>query len=275
MQIHSISRVLATPFIILAVGMIFYSYTYKKEYSAYIFVPVTILVALYVLHGPIDHWWKTKYPIKLDKKLKDWLSSHFVYYTNLNPSELEKFEYRMGLYLDGRLFKSIGAEQRDVPEDIKCMVAAHGIRMNMGHDDYLIGDMDRIFLYKHPFPSPAMQFLHTVETNIEDGVIILSLEQLTNAVLYPDDYYNVAYHAYSEAFVGVRKNYQYPDTTDTWDGIERVSGFSKEVLISQTGLPDLTLLPVHMTCFFTFPSSYKNVFPDHYEKFSAIFKQRP
>jgi hypothetical protein len=275
MQIHSISQLIATPFMIWVGGMIFYSYTYNKEYSVLIFIPVTVLVALYVFHGPLDHWWKSKYPIKLDPKLKTWLSSHFSYYITLHKLDLEKFDYRMGLYLDGRLFKSIGAEQRDVPEDIKCMVAAHGIRMNMGLDDYLIGDMDRIFLYKHPFPSPAMPFLHTVETNIEDGVIILSLEQLTNAVLYPTDYYNIAYHAYAEAFIGVRKNYQYPDTTDTWEGIERVSGFSKELLISQTGLPDLTLLPVHMTCFFTFSPSYKTVFPDLYEKFSTIFGQRP
>lgn len=275
MQIHSISRLISTPFIILAVGIIFYSYTYEKEYSIFIFIPVTILVALYVFHGPLDHWWKIKYPIKLDTRLKLWLSSHFSYYSTLTVSDIEKFDYRMGLYLDGRLFKSIGTEQRDVPEDIKCMVAAHGIRMNMGHDDYLIGDMDRIFLYKHPFPSPAFPFLHTVETNLEDGVIILSLEQLTNAVLYPNDYYNVAYHAYAEAFKGVKKNYHYPDTSDSWDGIERVCGFSRQILINQTGLPELTLLPVHITCFFTFSSSYKTVFPDHYERFSIIFKQKP
>jgi len=275
MQIHSISRLISTPFIVLAVGIIYYSYTYDKQYSVYVFIPITILVALYVFHGPLDHWWKTKYPIKLDPQLQAWLSSHFEYYTSLNTNDLQKFEYRMGLYLDGRLFKSIGAEQRDVPEDIKCMVSAHGIRMNMGHDDYLIGDMDRIFLYKHPFPSPALPLLHTVETNIEDGVIILSLEQLTNSVLYPNDYYNIAYHAYAEAFKGVNKNYQYPDITNTWEGIARVSGFTREVLINQTGLPDLTLLPIHMTCFFTFSTAYKSIFPDFYDKFSTIFRQKP
>lgn len=275
MQIHSISRLISTPFIILAVGIIYYSYTYDRQYSVYVFLPITILVAVYVFHGPLDHWWKTKYPIKLDPKLKTWLSSHFSYYNTLNEIELQKFEYRMGLYLDGRLFKSVGREQRDVPEDVKCMVAAHGIRMNMGHEDYLIGDMDRIFLYKHPFPSPSLPFFHNVETNVEDGVIILSLEQLTNTVLNPNDYYNIAYHAYAEAFIAIHKNYEYPDTADMWEAIESISGFSKETLIKQTGLPALTLLPVHITCFFTFPSSYKSILPEYYERFSTIFRQKP
>ncbi|MBL0099828.1 MAG: hypothetical protein IPP49_07025 [Saprospiraceae bacterium] len=35
------------------------------------------------------------------------------------------------------------------------------------------------------------------ETNIEDGVIILSLEQLTNAVISPETHYNIGYHAYA------------------------------------------------------------------------------
>ncbi len=166
MQIHSISRVLATPFIILAVGMIFYSYTYKKEYSAYIFVPVTILVALYVLHGPIDHWWKTKYPIKLDKKLKDWLSSHFVYYNTLNPSELEKFEYRMGLYLDGRLFKSIGAEQRDVPEDIKLSV----------------GQQNQVLVAKSKEPIIDKQAIQELLGELEFPLYFLDYETVSSAL---------------------------------------------------------------------------------------------
>ncbi|MBK8348424.1 MAG: hypothetical protein IPL08_12655 [Saprospiraceae bacterium] len=128
-------------------------------------------------------------------------------YQQLHESDRSKFEYRMTLYIEGRLFSSVGSELRDVPEDIKCMVAAHGIEMCLGIDDYLIGDMDRIYLYKHPFPTPDFPFLHTVETNIEDGVIILSLEQLTNAVISPETHYNIGYHAYAEAFIGTQKRH--------------------------------------------------------------------
>ena len=275
MRIHSISKVLGFPIVLLTLGILYQSWSSNSSLSAYLLVPAVLIVFLYVFHGPLDHWWLSRFPVPFDPKLKEWLEKYFTHYQKLDPDTKKKFEYRSALYLDARLFKSVGSEWRDVPEDIKLMVAAHGVYVCLGMDDYLIGDMDRIFLYKHPFPTPENHRLHTVETNIEDGVIILSLEQLTNAVLYPDDYYNIGFHAYAEAFAAVNTKVIFPDCSLTWEKIEEISGWKKENVLMQTGLEELSLLPVHITLFFTKTDQYKKVMPGHYEKFCVIFNQTP
>lgn len=270
MQIHSFSKTVAVPLALIA-GYIAFVNKPITVNSVYVFIPVILLVVLYVFHGIIDHWWISKYPLKFDTKLDEWLQKYFPPYHRLNPEGLEKFKYRLTLYIEGRLFKSIGSEQRDVPYDIKGMIAAHGILIGLNTDDYLIGAMDRIFLYKHPFPTPDHQYLHNVEVNTEDGVIILSLEQVTGAITEPDKYYNVAYHAYAEAFHHIHVNIAYPDVSDSWSGIETVSGWSKDEILKQIGLKSVKLLHVHITLYFSMPDKYKVVFPDKYREFSQIF----
>lgn len=275
MQIHSISKVLALPIILITVVIVYFSYDRPYETSVLVFVPVGLLVVLYVFHGPLDHWWLTKYPLKFDQKLKDWLQKYFEPYNRMNGDNKKLFEYRLTLYMAGRLFQSVGAEMRDVPEDIKCMVSAHGVLIGLGSEDYLIGDMDRIFLYKHPFPTPDMPFLHSVEVNGEDGVIILSLEQLTNSILFPNDYYNVGFHAYAEAFFITQKNIIYPDVSDTWPLIEIISGWNEQTILNQTGLKQINIIFVHIVLFFSKPNEYKNVAPQLYDKWKSVFRLIP
>lgn len=231
------------------------------------------MVVIYVFNGQIDHYYHRRWPLQLDEKLKQWLSKYFPYYNNLSDNDKTKFEYRTGLYISGRAFKSIGSEQRDVPEDIKCMIAVHGVQMTLGLDDYLIGDMDRIFLYKHPFPSPKMPWLHHVETDIEDGVIILSLEQLTNAILNPSMFYNIAYHAYAEAIVGVHGHLPFPVCEGSWNKLEEVGGFSKDQIEKQTGHKSIDPLIVHIHYYFVFRNNYEKIFPEFANQFYDIFNQ--
>jgi len=272
MHIHSISRLIALPLILSAAYIGYISYGSYYTYSYLIFIPVILLVTLYVFHGPLDHWWLSKYPIPLDDELKKWLDQYFSPYKSLHGSLKNRFEQRLMLYLEGRLFESVGKERQDVPEDVKAMIAAHGIHMSLSFDDYLIGDMDRIYVYKHPFPSPAFPFLHTVETHAEDGVIILSLEQATNALLFPADYYNIVYHAYAEAIIATQKNIEWPRLPeDSWFLISRITGWNKSVLQSQTGFKELPLLPVWISIFFSHRSQFQNSAPGIYPSFNEIF----
>lgn len=271
MHIHSISKVLALPIVLAAIIILYLGPNRTSETSIFIFIPVILLVVIYVFHGPLDHWWLSKYPLKFDPLLKVWLEKYFEPYKYLDEDHKKVFEYRLTLYMAGRLFQSVGAEMREVPEDIKCMVAAHGVIIGLAHKDYLIGDMDRIYLYKHPFPTPDMQFLHNVEVNAEDGVIILSLEQLTNAVLHPDKYYNTAFHAYAEAFLITQKNITYPDVSDTWQIIEKISSWDQDNILNQTGLKDVNPLVVHIALYHSMPEMYKSISPELWEKWRHIF----
>ena len=272
MHIHSFSKVLGLPLAILAVAIAYVSYEISGNISVWIFLPVMLLVVVYVLHGPIDHWWLSKYPVPLDPKLKDWLIKYFPYYHTLSAEEKEIFDYRMTLYLDGRLFKSVGSEQRDVPEDIKCMVAAHGILMSLHHKDYLIGDIDRIFLYKHPFPTPRHQYLHNVEVETEDGVIILSLEQLTNALIHPNDFINIGFYAYAESFIATQKNITFPVfQEESWSAIETITSLSKDIITQQIGLNTINLTALHMACYFVHRERYAVNLPTYFGLLNKIF----
>lgn len=272
MQIHSFSRVLAFPLILAALLIIWYSASISRDYSWLIFIPVVLLVVIYVFSGQIDHYYHRYFPLKFDEKLRSWLTKYFPYYNLLSKDDKEKFEYRLGLYMSGRAFKSVGSEQRDVPEDIKCMVAAHAVFMTLGIKDYLIGDMDRIFLYKHPFPSPDMPWLHNTETNTEDGVIILSLEQLTNAILNPAAFYNTAFHAYAEALIHVHGLEKLLINIDpSWEKIEQCGAFTKDQIHKHTGHKEILPLIVHIHYFFSNAERHRQFFPEINQQLQSVF----
>lgn len=273
MRIYSITKTLSFPLIALAIYIFYVNYDNPYEDKGYIFIPVVLLVVLYVFNGPIDHWWLTKYPLKFDTKLDELLSKLFKPYSLFDETTKKKFQDRLTIYIESRLFKAVGSEMKDVPHDIKGIIGAHAVHLTLEQKDYLIGDVDRIYIYKHPFPTPDHPYLHNVEFNHEDGVIILSLDQATKAVLNPNLYYNVTYHAYAEAFLATNKALIAIETNETWSSIEQIAGISKDEILKQIGLKEVSLLPVHITLFFSMPEKYQNVLPKQYEALHRIFIQ--
>ncbi len=271
-RVHSISRIIATPLLIIAGYILYRSFQERMDTSWIIFVPASLLVVLYVFHGPLDHWYLTKFPPVIDSILEKWLYSFFKPYAAFSESTRKKFNDRLMLYLEGRLFYSVGQEKNNLPEDIKCMIAAHGIHMSLGFEDYLIGDMDRIFLYKHPFPSPALPSLHNVEIHVEDGVILLSLEQLQGAILYPEQYYNTAYHAYAESIFATHTDINQDLIPADWALIERIAGWSNDDILSQTGLPDVSAKAVLVVLFFSMPEKFNSIAPDTFLTICRMFR---
>ena len=92
MQIHSISKVLALPLVIIALVIMYASYNTYSESSIYIFIPVFMLVGLYVFHLPLVHWWISKFFIAFDNKLRDWLKKYFTPYNQLTEDLKKLFE---------------------------------------------------------------------------------------------------------------------------------------------------------------------------------------
>jgi hypothetical protein len=153
------------------------------------------------------------------------------------------------------------------------MIAAHAVRVTLKYDDFLIGDFDRIMMYKHPFPSPRHKFLHIVETEVEDGVIIFTLDYLMNGVLEPAQYYNIAYHAYVEAFCKQNPTIDFSFIESvTTDHMELISGFKVEDLLTTLGYKSLDPVPVVVTYYFTFREKFIELLPDVVERLDAIFK---
>lgn len=276
MRIHSISTVLAIPFVLCAVAVWFMADHFSPYFLYYLLAPIACLVVLYIFHGNIDYWWLKKNPIPLDERLIKWLETHDSFYRSLDVERKEHYEKRVSLYLEARAFKSVGQEKRDLPEDVKILFAASAVKMSLAHEDFLIGDYDRIFVYKHPFPSPRHQFLHTVETDAEDGVIIVALDHGVQGFTKPHQYYDVILHGYAEAFVQCNSSFTYPDLQafDTAQ-IEAISGFTYDQIAKTLGFEKPELLPILIVQYFHNPSRLKTIAPKVFDDLDQVFRAYP
>lgn len=240
----------------------------------YALIPLIILASLFTFHGQIDFWWSERNPVTLDPPIQFWLSKYDTYYQKLNEEQAKKYENRLVLYMEGRAFQSVGREMHDVPYDIQAIVASSGIKMMMGLDDYLIGDMDRIYLYKHPFPSPRFKFLHTVETDTVDGTFIFSLEHLIPGLIQPDLHYNIAMHGYVDAFIDLNKDIDFHFLNDvSWESLESICPIRREKVLKTIGFNDVYKITVIINHYFTFSDKFKQVLPDEYDKLNIIFNR--
>jgi len=273
MKIHSIADVLVVPFVIAVVYMGYQAYNQPNyPYLIWILVPIVGFILIYLFKPQMDFYWHKKFPLELDSKLKEIIEKYNPYYKSLDLDGKSEFENRLALYMEARAFKGVGSEQKDVPYDIKGILSAIPVQMTMHKKNFLIGDMDRIFLYKHPFPSPRFPFLHNVETHVEDGVIILSLEAFNLALNHVAGYYNVAWHAYIEAYLKV-----YKDNTDeideyaNWETIELVSNFSEKNILDITLLKAIDPLIVVCVLYFTHREEMESNAPQLYEAMQKFF----
>ncbi len=274
MNIYSISHILASPLALITLYLGYNTLTQDNyPHSIWLIVPITGLVLLYLFKPQIDFWWHTKYPIKFDEELGKFLASKNPYYANLEGEEKEKFQNRLNLYMEARDFKAVGTnEQRDIPYDLKALLSSIPIQMTMHKEDFLIGDMDRIFLYKHPFPTPGMQFLHTVETHVEDGVYIFSLHEFQAAVHEPERFYNNIWYGYMDAFLKVYKD----DTSKiepfaTFENIEQMAKYTEKYILSILGLKAVDPLVVLGALYFTHPEQVKANNPECYKALEQFF----
>lgn len=274
MSIHSISHILASPFGLVLLYLGYNSLTIDNyPYSIWMVIPIIVLMLLYLFKPQLDYWWLTKFPVKFDPELAEFLAKNNSYYKSLEGDEKVKFEKRLNLYMEARDYKAIGAmEQKDIPYDMKALLASIPVQLAMHKEDYLIGDMDRIFLYKHPFPTPSKQFLHTVESHVEDGVFIFSLHEWQAATHEPKRFYNNIWYGYVDAFLKIFND----DTSAieryaTFEIIQKIGGYTEEYILKILGLKAVDPLVVLCGLYFTHPDDMKSNAPEVYKDLKSFF----
>jgi len=274
MKIYKFSRILS-----IFPAIVFGWFLYKMfadpnfPYIAWAILPASILALLYLFQPQIDYWWLDKNPIELDPEIILLLEKTNPLYNELNEEQKTRFHKRIYLYVEGIEFKSKGHE-RDVEVlfDVKNMIAQVPITMTLYKKDFLIKDFEHIILYKHAFPSPMFKFLHTVETHSEDGVIVFSLEHAEHAFFNNAQFYNVAYHAYAEAYVKSYPKLDFPTTPNSlWLPVEKITGFAKEQILGTLGFKEVDLLYVLITIYFTHRDRFRNELSDIADKLDVCF----
>jgi len=272
MRIYSLTKVLALPVILLLAAIVYLQYYLEHETGYWILLPVFLLVVLYISWQEIDFWYLKMHPIELEEEVVKLLNSYIPFYRNLDKEGKKKYHKRISLYVDGRSFKSVGSELKDVPHDIKAMIATNAIQLAYHQKDYLIGDFDRIFVYKHPFGTPKYNFLHTVETEAEDGVIIYSLEHLIPGITNPELHYNIGMHGYVEAFTKANPAAPFPQRLNAdWLDIQAISGLTKKQILATIGFENVDLFIVLASCYFIYPETFEKRLPKLHGELDILF----
>lgn len=259
--------------VIILVAVVFGNELEYRWMSVFVIPFIVLLVMSYVFSPQIDWWWYQRNPPELPGVLGNLLLEYFPYYRNLSVDNKKRFRQRVAMYLEARGFFAMrGAEQGEVPLDMKTMIAANVVMLTFGKKDFILKKFERIFIYLQAFPTPNHQYLHGSEINEEDECLLFSGEHLMLSFRQPERFYNIATHEYAKAFEMTYSKYDYPDFEEAMWG-----RLGKEHIIKYVGIPEekLDLRGVGVNFFFQQPEKLKELLPHIFERYSMIFNQNP
>lgn len=278
MRIHSIASIILLPFAAAFAYIIVRSYNssnYTDPINYWLLPLLIIIISIFLFKPQIDHWWHKRNPPKLANFIINWLNSHSKFYNNLSEADKTKFRDRLSVYLESREFSLMREEKENLPEDFKAIIAHNIIQLTFRQEDYLLDPYERAIVYSHAFPTPKKQFLHTVEVDHEDGVILFSTEHLFPGMVNQDSFYNIGMHGYVEAYLNKHKNLKLPSLPDGLAAkLEKLSGHQLEKVKTTIGYEVENIHIIAITYFFTFPQRFKEELPDLYEAYAKEFNQR-
>lgn len=265
MKIYKLSNVLTIPFAITAIALLTRLFADKDDVIAmWAVVPVTIIVLIYLFQPQIDYWWLERNPIEIDPKVLKLINATNDFYRELDEEEKKEFHKRLMLYINGYAFSAKGMEtDTDVPYDIRLMIAQIPVTIGFYQKDKFLKNYERIILYKHAFPSPRHKFLHTMEVHAEDGAIIFSLEHAEAAFFNPNDFYNVAWHAYVEAYLDNRKEQlvEPGEEGPAWKDLHQILDFDQSFILRTLGFDKVKIETVIVMAYFLKNNELKSVRP--------------
>lgn len=274
MQVHSLTRFIAAPFAFALVYIFYQSavdYDFRDAHSWIIFPLLIICVALYLFSPQIDFWFHKKYPIALDQPVINWLEQKFPFYQQLGEADQKLFRDRLSLFMEAKEFSLMRAEKFDMPEDMKFIIAAHAVWLGLGREDYLLDKFERIIAYMHPFPSPFYKQLHTVEAELQDGVVLLAFEYVLKAITEPGNY-NIALHGFADAFHELHSAINWPQiTAQDEDQLQELSGLTTQRICDTIGFERVEPILVAIHHYLRFPHNFKEHLPELYQRLDAIF----
>lgn len=250
----------------------FYEYKYA---DLYLLVPgVVALVLIYVFHYQIDEWWWRRYPPGLDPAMKQWLATYSPFYQSLNDFEKDLFDSRISVFIHLKSFTLKKKKDYEVPEDIKIIIAHEYIRITLYRESYQMEHFNQFILYAHPFASPQFPFLHTLEIFFEDGVIILSLEQLANGFNKRTGHLNLGLFAAVSTFIMLNPRLKYPDLHDL-NETDFFNSFGIDMAVIKTtlGFDHVNKLNVLIYCYFEYPETFIKVHPTDFALLEILFKK--
>ena len=179
------------------------------------------------------------------------------------------------MYMMANEFIAKGFEE--VPEDVRCIIAANIVQLTFGREDYRLSKFERIVVYPGPFPSPQIpKYRHASELHEEDGVLLFSAEQLMGHTFRAGQSFNIALYEYAKAFRISYPKAPYPKLeVASWAQLEAISGLKKAFIEAYVGLPEVDLEAVAMTLFLSYPNKFKAILPEVYLALCQVLNLDP
>ena len=199
------------------------------------------------------------------------MTHNSAYVNTLETEQQKKFEQRISLFAKLKTFTLKGEKDYELEEDSKCLIAHEFQRLTMGREDYIYKDYDQIVVYNHPFPTPNIEVLHAAEIFSEDGVIILSREQLINGFFDPTQI-NIALLLAIMTFIESNPRLQYPDVSDI-DMKDLVSShdLSIDPFKAILGVDHIKKLDLLIYCYVEYPELFEKWNKEAWRKLDGIF----
>lgn len=232
-------------------------------------------IFVFAFKPQIDYMFHNLTKPKLEDELKGVLNRFDPFYQQIQGKTKEKFDERLHAYLVSKDFIS-KTDNTKISEDVKALIAAQHIKLSLGQDKYLYPEYERIALYPHPFLSPTYEELaHASETEHEDGIILLSLDQAMKSITKPGSFFNLSLYEYAQAFIRLHfSSFNYETEID--ENTLLACGFwNKEDIAKQVGIPEINYSAAGIVLFFERPQKLQQANPELYSRYQKILNIDP
>lgn len=202
---------------------------YIREGSWYFYIlPFAIItIALLIFKSPIDRYFFRFQNVGFDDKIKGMLQLEYPVIAEYSKEKQNEFYDRMFYFMYERECYLVTGETGELDLYHSLIINAAGVILGMDGPVDEARDVERIVAYNHPFPSPKMKFIHAAEYDEEDGVIIVSLEQMVISQRKPDEFFPINYFLWAERKVANQEGF--PDIPSGFiEKFEEVWGFTQK-----------------------------------------------
>ncbi|GAB1397039.1 hypothetical protein MASR1M65_18180 [Saprospiraceae bacterium] len=247
-----LSKILIFICALIAISVLYLSWTIDTDYSTWIIAPVVIGTTALVLAPQIDWWWLKRYPPKTDEQIVRMFEKHLpVFAAQPGPGKAFLLQ-RTELFMKAFDWNPQGFET--IPADVQYVLSFYAAWLTRQRQNFLLKNWEKVILYKNPFPSPAFprQF-HNSEIYHEDHVMIFNIQAVMNGFLRPDLQFPVGLYELARIYCNVfGLNITTADRSITPSNIKSVTGAEWQWVTSGIGLDEVDPDGLAIVCYHFF-----------------------
>lgn len=257
---------------LLTLGLVL-AWVDEEVYSSLLLIPAIVAAGAYTLSPQIMWWWWQRNPPDLPTELAPLLQRFDLYRT----LDLEgKREFRRRTFLIKEATHLHGEAIDEFPEDVRIMVAGSAATVTFHRSEFLLDHFDTIIFYRHLFPSPLYDVLHSSEIHETDGAIIWTLNIFLRSVIEPLKFLQLGIYEYSKAlfYTEPKLRTEMEATALSYAEIEAITQFGEDALKEFVGLELLDLAAITNTLYYTHSAKFGQLCPAKFERVHGLARRK-